>query len=119
MADDIAAAGEAAGEGAALEVSFAADDLEAVRAAAARADIAPEAFVREVALAVATGRGAPPPAFALIERASLSSYVLLSIKRAEMVLEGRGREFDETLREARSVVAAQTRAGGGNRESQE
>ena len=112
--------GDAAGERAALEISFTAGELEAVRAAAERAGIAPEDFVHEVAAAVATGRAAPPPVFALIERASISSYVLLSIKRAEMALEGRGREFDDALREARSVMAAQPRAGrGDNRESQE
>lgn len=82
---------------------FDAEWLE-VETAAAAAGVAAAEYVRGAALGAAAARGGPPPGIvSLFERTWLNTYLLATLKRDEMILEGRGEEFD---RAARATLAS-------------
>ena len=64
-------------------------------------------FARHAALGVASGQygaeqGAFPPQFAeLIERIFRSTHILVTLKRDELIRDGRGEELDELVKSAR------------------
>ena len=78
------------------------------KAAAERNDTTSE-FVREAALTVAAGEAGsvgtvlPPGILELIKRTYRGTYILSTLKRDEMIREGRGEELDRTVQAARDI----------------
>ena len=90
-------------------IRFSDPEWEKVEEAASRRGGSPAEFVRNAALAAAadntgTVPGVLPPGFLeLIKRIYLGSYMLSTLKREEMIHEGRGEELDRTVQAARDI----------------
>ena len=82
-----------------------------VEKAAARRALSPGTFVRNAALADAadqkttTSNGLTPEILELIKRIYRSTYILSTIKRDEMIHDGRREELDRTIQAAREAEA--------------
>ena len=106
MADDTAqdaADGNGAGDRSPRPVAFSDAEWQEIEAAAAAAGGAAADFVRDAALAMAAR---PGTVAGLIERTWLNTYLLATLKRDEMVLEGRGAELDRARRDAQATLAS-------------
>lgn len=80
-----------------------------IEAVAAAGEVSPDAFVREAALAAAGGGAEallPPAAVGLVARIFLTTHLLTTLKRDEMVLDGRGEEFERSLQSARATLGS-------------
>ena len=92
-------------------IRFSDPEWEAVEKAAAGRGIAPAEFVRTSAMNAAsekssTDSGAIAPEIVeLIKRTHRCAYILSSLKRDEMIKEGRGREMDDMVDIARKAQA--------------
>lgn len=90
-------------------IRFSHAEWEQVEKAAEEVDTSPATFTRNAALAVAAGRKAATPEalpsgiVELIKRTYLSTYILSTLKRDEMVHEGRRDELDRTIKAAREA----------------
>ena len=93
-------------------VRFSDAEWQKIENAAARCDRSPAAFVRNASLACAADpdgmeSGAPPPGIGeLIKRIYRSTYMLSTVKRDEMIHEGRSEEFERTIQAARDAQAS-------------
>lgn len=92
-------------------IRFSNAEWQLVEAAALDSDISPATFTRIAAVRAARHRKAaasgdlPPGVMELIKRTYLSTYILSTLKRAEMIGEGRGEELDRTIETARETQA--------------
>ena len=92
-------------------IRFSDSEWKRVKMAAAEHDIPAAGFVRNAALAVAKGKsGADSPTFTpaiveLIKQTHRSAYILSTLKRDEMLREGRRKEIDDVVHAAREVQA--------------
>lgn len=88
-------------------IRFSGPEWERVENAAKRCGIAAAEFARNAALAAAEDKSAaiPPGIVALIERIYRSTYIVATLKRNEMLREGRGDELDEMIKLARETQA--------------
>ena len=92
-------------------IRFSDSEWDEVKTAAAEHKIPAAEFVRDAALAFAGGRtGADsaamlPRIVALIERIYRSTYIVATLKRDEMLREGRRAELDEMIKLARETQA--------------
>ena len=90
-------------------IRFSDAEWERVEKAAQETGTSPATFTRNAALAVATGRKAATPGalpsgiVELIKRTYLSTYLLSTLKRDEMIHEGRRDELDRTIEAAREA----------------
>ena len=88
-------------------IRFSDSEWETVERAAAERGMNAAEFARHAALGVAGGRygaeqGALPPQYAgLLERIFRSTHILVTLKRDELVREGRGAELDELVKSTR------------------
>ena len=88
----------------ARSIRFSDSEWEAAENAATERGMNPAEFARHATLGVASGRyiadrGAIPPQHAhLIERIFRSTHILVTLKRDEMIREGRGEELDELVK---------------------
>lgn len=98
-------------------IRFSDAEWEQVEKAAEETDTSPATFTRNAALAVAAGRNAaasgalPSGIVELIKRTYLSTYILSTLKRDEMIDEGRRDQLDRTIeaaREAQAFILADT-----------
>ena len=93
----------------ARSIRFSDSEWEAVENAATERGMNPAEFARHATLGVADGRyaadrGALPPQYAdLVERIFRSTHILVTLKRDELVREGRGAELDELVRSTRAL----------------
>ena len=87
----------------ARSIRFSDSEWEAIEKAATDRGMNAAEFVRHAALGVASGRyaadrGAFPLHYAdLIERIFRSTHILVTLKREELIREGRGAELDELV----------------------
>ena len=83
-------------------------EWELVQNAARRSGIAAAEFIRNAALSTAEDKSAaiPPGISAQIERIYRGVYLLSTLKRDEMVREGRQEELDRTMGAARESQAS-------------
>lgn len=92
-------------------IRFSDAEWQLVEAAAIDSDISPATFTRNAALRAARHRKAtapgdlPPGVMELIKRTYLSTYILSTLKRDEMIGDGRGEELDRTIKSARETQA--------------
>ena len=88
-------------------IRFSDSEWATVEQAARERGITSAVLVRHAAMTLATGRNGADPAVlmpghvALIERTFRSVYILSTLKRDEMVREGRGNEMDTLVKAAR------------------
>lgn len=93
----------------ARSIRFSDSEWEAVEKAAKKRGMNVAEFARHAAIGVATGRyGAGestlPPEYAhLIERIFRSTHILVTLKRDEMIREGRGNDLDELVKTTREL----------------
>ncbi len=93
----------------ARSIRFSDSEWEAVEKAAAERGMNAAEFARHAALGVAggrygAGRGALPPQYAdLIERIFRGTYILATLKRDELLREGRGEELEELIESTRKL----------------
>ena len=93
----------------ARSIRFSDSEWEAVETAATERGMNAAEFARHVALGVASGRYAAdrnafPLQYAdLIERIFRSTHILVTLKREELIREGRGAELDELVRVTREL----------------
>ena len=93
----------------ARSIRFSASEWEAVKKAAKKRGMNVAEFARHAAIGVATGRyGAGestlPPQYAdLVERIFRSTHILVTLKRDELVREGRAEELAELVRSTREL----------------
>ena len=92
-------------------IRFSDSEWERVKRAAAKQDIPAAEFVRNAALGLTEGKidgdsvALTPGHVALIERTYRCAYILSTLKRDEMIREGRGREVDDIVKSARETQA--------------
>ncbi len=92
-------------------IRFSDSEWEVVRKAAEERDVAAGKLVRDAVLDLARGRtGAasaslPPGHAALLEGVYRGVYILSTLKREEMLREGRDKELDEVVQAARNAQA--------------
>ncbi len=92
-------------------IRFSDAEWEQVERAAEETDTSPATFTRNAALAVAAGRNAavsgalPSGIVELIKRIYLSTYILSTLKRDEMIDEGRRDQLDRTINAGREAQA--------------
>ena len=92
-------------------IRFSDSEWDEVKTAAAEHKIPAAEFVRDAALDLARNRNVvdpaamPPEIVALIERIYRSTYIVVTLKRDEMLREGRGAELDEMIKLARETQA--------------
>ena len=85
-------------------IRFSDSEWEAVERAAAERGMNAAEFTRHATLGVAGGRygagqGALPPQYAgLLERIFRSTHILVTLKRDELIREGRGEELEELVK---------------------
>ena len=90
-------------------VRFSDPEWDKVEKAAAKRNLSPATFVRNAALADAANQNAmasgavPPEVLELIKRIYRGTYMLSTLKRDEMIREGRGEEVDRTVQAARDI----------------
>ena len=93
----------------ARSIRFSDSEWQAVETAAEARGMSAAEFARHAALGVASGRygadpGAFPPQYAdLIERIFRSTHILLTLKRDQLLREGRGKELDELVTSTRRL----------------
>ena len=93
-------------------IRFSDSEWERVKRAAAKQDIPAAEFVRNAALGLAEGKTDGDSValthghVALIERTFRCAYILSTLKRDEMVREGRCDEMDDMVKAARRVQAS-------------
>ena len=93
-------------------IRFSDSEWERVKLAAAEQDIPAALLVRHAAMSLAEGRPATDPATpapglaAQIERIYRGVYLLSTLKRDEMLREGRKEELDRIMKDARDSQAA-------------
>ena len=93
----------------ARSIRFSDPEWETVEMAATERGMNAAEFARHAALGVASGQygaeqGALPPQFAeLIERIFRSTHILVTLKRDELIRDGRGEELDELVKSTRSL----------------
>ena len=102
--------GEKAGESRrARSIRFSDSEWETVEYAASERGMNAAEFARHAALGVASGRyGAeqntlPPQFNEMIERIFRSTHILVTLKRDELIREGRGEELDELIKSTRAL----------------
>ena len=92
-------------------IRFSDSEWDEVKVAAAEHKIPAAELVRDAALDLARNKNAadsasmPPGIAALIERIYRSTYLVATLKRDEMLREGRGDELDEMIKLARETQA--------------
>ena len=92
-------------------IRFSDPEWEVVEKAAAGRGIAPAEFVRTSAMNAASEKSSTdsvaitPEIVELIKRTHRCAYILSSLKRDEMIKEGRGREIDDMVDIARKAQA--------------
>ena len=92
-------------------VRFSDAEWETVEEAAVKLSLPPSTFVRHTALAATEEQAAvqsaalQPGILELIKRTYLSSYIVATLKRDEMIREGRHDELDRVVRAAREAQA--------------
>ena len=92
-------------------IRFSDSEWDEVKMAAAEHKIPAAELVRDAALGLARNNNAadsaaiPPGIVALIERIYRSTYLVATLKRDEMLREGRGGELDEMIKLARESQA--------------
>ena len=92
-------------------IRFSDSEWDEVKTAAAENKIPAAEFVRGAALDLARNRNVadsaamPPGIVALIERIYRSTYIVATLKRDEMLREGREDELDEMIKLARETQA--------------
>ena len=90
-------------------IRFSDSEWETVEKAAAERGMNAAEFARHAALGVADGKygaeqGALPPQYAgLLERIFRSTHILVTLKRDELIREGRGEELDELVKATRAL----------------
>ena len=93
-------------------IRFSDAEWEKVEEAAAKRDNSPAEFVRNAALADAADQNAiasgalPSGILELIKRIYIGTYMLSTLKRDEMINDGRREELDQTIQAARDVQAS-------------
>ena len=93
----------------ARSIRFSDPEWETVEKAAAERGMNAAEFARHAALGLAGGRygaeqGALPPQFSeLIERIFRSTHILVTLKRDELVRDGRAGELDELVKSTRAL----------------
>ena len=93
----------------ARSIRFSDPEWGTVEMAATERGMSAAEFARHAALGVASGRygaeqGDLPPQFAeLIERIFRSTHILVTLKRDELIRDGRGEELDELVKSTRSL----------------
>ncbi len=93
----------------ARSIRFSDSEWEAVELAAADRGMNAAEFARHAAMGVASGRygveqGALPPQFSeMIERIFRSTHILVTLKREELIREGRGEELNELVKSTREL----------------
>ena len=93
----------------ARSIRFSDSEWEAVESAAKERDMNAAEFARHAALGVADGRyrthrgGLPPQYAELIELIFRSSHIMVTLKRDELIREGRGGELDELVKATREL----------------
>ena len=102
------AGGESPDQRSPRSVGFSDREWERVERAAADSSLPPAAFVRNAALTAASSGATPtgslPPGITeLIKRTFLGTYLLTTLKRDEMVLDGRRDDLERVLRTARAT----------------
>ena len=92
-------------------IRFSGTEWKLIEVAANDIDISPATFTRNAALRAARHRRAvasgdlPSGVIELIKRTYLSTYILSTLKRDEMIREGRRVDVDRTIRLARETQA--------------
>ena len=92
-------------------VRFSDHEWEQVQRAAAERDITPSEYVRNAALNTVDGAAGAdvnalsPALVEIIKLTHRSAYILSTLKRDEMIRDGRAREMDEMVRAARNAQA--------------
>ena len=92
-------------------IRFSDSEWERVKLAAVKQDIPASEFARNAALGLAEDKtdrdsvSLTPGHVALIERTYRRAYILSTLKRDEMIREGRGREVDDIVKSARETQA--------------
>ena len=92
-------------------IRFSDSEWEQVEKAAEESGTSPATFTRNAALSVAAGRNAAAPGalpsgiVELIKRIYLSTYILSTLKRDEMIDEGRRDQLDRTINAGREAQA--------------
>ena len=92
-------------------IRFSDSEWDEVKTAAAEHKIPAAEFVRDAVLDLARNKTAadpaviPPGIVALIERIYRSTYIVATLKRDEMLREGRGAKLDEMIKSARETQA--------------
>ena len=90
-------------------IRFSDSEWERVKRAAAKQDVPAAEFVRNAALGLAEGKtdgnsvALTPGHVALIERTFRYAYLLATLKRDEMIDEGRGAEVEALVKAAREL----------------
>ena len=114
----------------ARSIRFSDSEWETVEKAATARGMSAAEFARHAALGVASGQygaeqGAVSPQYAeLIERIFRSTHILVTLKRDEMVREGRSDELDDLVKTARELQEsvlrnrAMTTVAAGKRDDQ-
>ena len=93
----------------ARSIRFSDSEWESVERAATERGMNAAEFARHAALSLASGQygdaqGPLPPQYTnLIERIFRSTHILVSLKRDEMIREGRGDELDELIKTTREL----------------
>ena len=93
----------------ARSIRFSDPEWEAVETAAAERGMNAAEFARHAALSVASGQyGAEQGSFSqqhaeLIERIFRSTHIMVSLKREEVIRDGRGEELDELVKSTRAL----------------
>ena len=93
----------------ARSIRFSDSEWEAVEKAATERGMNAAEFARHAALGVADGLygtdrdGLPPQYAGLIERIFRGTYILATLKRDELIREGRGEELEELVRSTREL----------------
>ena len=90
-------------------IRFSDSEWETIEKAAAQRGMNAAEFARHAALGIASGQygeaqGSLPPLYAnLIERIFRSTHILVSLRRDELIREGRGGELDELVKTSREL----------------
>ena len=90
-------------------IRFSDSEWETVEKAAAERGMNAAEFARHAALGVAAGKygaeqGALPPQYAgMLERIFRSTHILVTLKRDDLIREGRGEELDELVKATRAL----------------
>lgn len=92
-------------------IRFTDSEWESVSQAAAAANISTATFARNAILnaiaepAAASGSALPPGILELVKRTYRSAYILSTLKRDDMIREGRQEQLENTVRAARDAEA--------------